>query len=139
MNDAMRQRWLAKLARLNVDRAKGNPAPHKPLLLLVLMELAEQGLLPSGTLPLTPELAFRFCTYWRIVAHRRKQKPDVRFPFHHLQSDGVWQALGEDGGPSPDRRLTRYAAFDPDFEACLNDPEFRDEAPRVLICTYFPP
>ena len=139
MNDTTRERWLAKLAKLNVDRAKGNPAPHKPLLLLVLIELTEQGLLPHGTLPLTPELAFRFCTFWRIVARRRKQKPDVRFPFHHLKSDGVWRALGEDGNPSPDRRLTRFAAFDPDFEACLYDQEFRDEARRVLICTYFPP
>ena len=139
MNSAMRERWLAKLARLNVDRAKGNPAPHKPLLLLVLMELAEQGLLPHGTLPLTPEIAFRFCIFWCVVARRRKQKPDVRFPFHHLSSDGVWRALGEDGNPSPDRRLTRFAAFDFDFEACLHDQEFRDEARRVLICSYFPP
>jgi putative restriction endonuclease len=139
MTDATREHWLAKLAKLKVDRAKGDPAPHKPLLLLVLIELAEQGLLPLGTLPLTPELAFRFCTYWRIVAYRRKQKPDVRFPFHHLQSDGVWRALGEDGNSSPDRRLTRFVAFDPDFEACLNDQEFRDEARRVLICTYFRP
>jgi putative restriction endonuclease len=139
MTDATREHWLAKLAKLKVDRAKDNPAPHKPLLLLVLIELAEQSLLPHGTLPLTPELAFRFCTYWRIVAHRRKQKPDVRFPFHHLQSDGVWRALGEDVIPSPDRRLTRFAAFDPDFEACLHDEEFRTDARRVLICTYFPP
>jgi putative restriction endonuclease len=139
MNEATREHWLAKLARLNVDRAKRDPAPHKPLLLLVLIELAEQGLLPQGTLPLTPELAFRFCTYWRIVAHRRKQKPDVRFPFHHLKSDGVWRALGEDGNPSPDRRLTRLADFDPDFEACLHDREFRAEARRVLIGTYFAP
>jgi putative restriction endonuclease len=139
MNDATRERWLAKVARLNIDRAKPDPAPHKPLLLLVLIELAEQGLLPQGTLPLTPELAFRFCTYWRIVAHRRKQKPDVRFPFHHLQSDAVWRALGEDGNSSPGRRLTRFAALDPDFEACLHDREFRTEARCVLIGTYFPP
>jgi putative restriction endonuclease len=139
MNEAVREHWLAKLAKLNVDRAKGNPAPHKPLLLLVMIELAEQGLLPQGTLPLTPELAFRFCTYWRIVAHRRKQRPHVRFPFHHLQSDGVWRALGEDGNPSPDRRLTRFAALDPHFEDCLNDREFRAEARCVLIGTYFPP
>jgi putative restriction endonuclease len=139
MNEATREHWLAKLTKLKVDRAKGDPAPHKPLLLLAVIELAEQGLLPQGTLPLTPELAFRFCTYWRIVAHRRKQKPDVRFPFHHLPSDGVWRSIEEDGNPSPDRRLTRYAVFNHDFEACLYDEEFRVEARQVLICTYFPP
>ena len=68
--------WLAKLAKLKVDRASGDPAPHKPLLLLVVLELAEQGLLPNQELALTPELAFRFNTYWSIiVASRRKQRP----------------------------------------------------------------
>jgi hypothetical protein len=67
------------------------------------------------------------------AAHRRHQKPDVRYPFHHLQSDGCWKALGEDGSASPDRRLTRCAAYNPEFEACLNDSSFRDDARRVLI------
>ena len=72
--------WLGKLARLKVDKARGDPAPHKPLLLLVVLELAEQGPSFGDILALTPELAFRFCTYWSIVAHRRTQAPDVRYP-----------------------------------------------------------
>src|SRR3712207_968261 len=99
-------RWLAKCAELHVYRARGGPAPHKPLLLLVVLELAEQGLLPETLLPLTPDLAFRFCTYWTTVAYRRTQRPDVRLPFHHLHGDGFWSPLGEDGKPSPTRRLT---------------------------------
>ncbi len=138
MNENTRERWLARLAKLKIDM-KGSPAPHKPLLLLVIIELAEQRLLPRGMLPLTPELAFRFCTYWTIVAHRRPQKPDVRYPFHHMKSGGFWSALGEDGSASPDRGLTRFAALDAEFEACLADPAFREEARRVLICGYFPP
>jgi hypothetical protein len=35
--------WLHKLVTLRIDRARGNPAPHKPLLLLVIMEMAERG------------------------------------------------------------------------------------------------
>ena len=35
--------WLHKLATLRIDRARGNPAPHKPLLLLVILEMAEKG------------------------------------------------------------------------------------------------
>jgi hypothetical protein len=79
---ATTEQWLAKIAKLKIDRAKG-PAPHKPVLLLVLLDLAEQGLLPDTTVPLTPELAFPFYSYWSIVAHRRRQRPDVRLPFHH--------------------------------------------------------
>ena len=104
---------LYESAAFETLEAEGRPerwaGAHKPLLVLVLIELACQELLPKGVLPLTPELAFRFCTYWSIVAHRRRQKPDVRYPFHHLQSDGCWKSLGEDGKPSPDRRLTQCA------------------------------
>jgi putative restriction endonuclease len=87
---ATAEQWLAKMARLKIDRAKG-PAPHKPLL-LVILDLAEHGLLPDTILPLTPELAFQFYSYWNIVAHRRKQRPDARLPVHHLQSDGFWSS-----------------------------------------------
>jgi putative restriction endonuclease len=85
---ATHEQWLATLANLHVYRAKHGPAPHKPLLLLVVLELAEEGQLPPEVLQLTPELAFRFSSYWTIVAHRRTQAPDVRMPFHHLEKDG---------------------------------------------------
>ena len=104
-----------------------------------MIELAEQGLLPRETLPLTPELAFRFCTYWSIVAHRRTQKPDVRYPFYHLQSDGCWKALAKMGSPHTNAVWRGRAAYSPEFEACLSNPSFRHEARRVLICKYFPP
>jgi putative restriction endonuclease len=133
------EQWLAKVAKLNVYRAKGGPAPHKPLLLLVILDLAEQGLLPDKTLPLTPELAFHFYSYWNIVAHRRSQRPDVRFPFHHLKTDGFWSALDEAGNPSADDRLTRYAMVPSDFVAFARDPACREKARRILIAKYFEP
>lgn len=133
------EQWLAKLAHLKVDKARGDPAPHKPLLLFVVLELAEQGLLPEGTLPLSPELAFRFFTFWSIVAHRRNQPPDVRLPFHHLQSDGFWSALDENGKPSPDKSLTRYAALNEEFVAFAKDLALRDKARHILIEKYFQP
>jgi putative restriction endonuclease len=130
--------WLAKIAKLKIDRAKG-PAPHKPLLLLVLLDLAEQGALPDTILPLTPELAFQFYSYWSIVAHRRRQRPDVRLPFHYLKSDGFWSALDEAGKPSPDVRLTRSAGLAGDFVAFAREPIYREQARRILIAKYFEP
>ena len=67
------ERWLENLECLKVDRATGDPAPHKPLLLLVVLDLARENALLSGCLRLTPELVFRFSAYWPIVAHRRKR------------------------------------------------------------------
>ena len=79
-------RWLSVIGRFNVSRSKSGPAPHKPLLLLVRLELSEQGELPARVIQLTPELAFRFFGFWSIVAHRRTQPPDVRLPFYYLQT-----------------------------------------------------
>jgi putative restriction endonuclease len=133
------EQWLAKLARLKVDRATGDPAPHKPLLLLIVIDLADEGILPHDVLPLTPELAFQFATYWGIVAHRRNQPPDVRLPFHHLQSDGFWSAQKADGQPSTDNRETRFANIPYDFGAAARDPAWRSTARRILIAKYFRP
>jgi putative restriction endonuclease len=133
---ATADQWLRKCASLKVDRARGDPAPHKPL---VVLERAEQGKLPSEVLPLTPELAFQFCTYWSVVAHRRRQRPNVRFPFYHLRSDRFWSPLGEDGKPTSERFRARYAALASDFVAFARDPAWRDKARRILIAKYFQP
>jgi len=131
------QGWLDKLGRLRVDRASGDPAPHKPLLLLAVLEFADRGQLPPRTLPLSPELAFQFYTYWTVVAHRRRQRPDVRLPFHHLQSDGFWSVLDEASQPSDHCRTSKYAVMPSDFVSFANDPAWRERARRVIIAKYF--
>jgi len=131
--------WLTKFSKLRVDRARGDPAPHKPLLLLVLCDLAEQGALPHGAIPLSPELAFRFYTYWKIVAGRRTQRPDVRLPFYFLSGDGIWSVTDERGEPSPDKKLTKLARPPSDLIAFLEDPANREKARHLLIAKYFRP
>lgn len=131
--------WLGKLARLRVDRASGDPAPHKPLLVLAVIDFAERGEIDGETLPLTPELAFQFYTYWSIVAHRRKQRPDVRLPFHYLRSDGCWKVLDEHRAPSNHFRTSKTAILAADFLTLLRDKAARERARRILIATYFRP
>lgn len=130
------ERWLKVAANLRVDR-KQNIAPHKPLLLLVLAELAEQGKLTQPLVPLTGEFVFRFLAYWMVVAERRPQKPDITLPFFHLHSDGCWEPLDENGGPTVERRRVVTAKLDQEFFACLHDARFREQMRRVLIAKYF--
>lgn len=130
------EKWLQVVSHLRVDR-KGTIAPHKPLLLLVLAELAEQGKLRSSFLQLTGELVFRFLAYWTVVAERRTQRPDIHLPFYHMRSDGCWTPLDEEGRPTLERRRAIAAKLDENFLACLNDRDFRKEMRRVLIAKYF--
>lgn len=130
------ERWLKIAANLRVDR-KHNIAPHKPLLLLVVADLAEEGTLTDTELPLTGELTFRFLAFWTVVAERRSQRPDIHLPFYHMRSDGCWVSFDEEGKPAQERRQAVAARLDESFLACLHDAGFRKQLRRVLIARYF--
>ena len=131
-------RWLSILGKLRVNRSQGL-APHKPLLLLVVMEMIENGDLQSPSLKLTPELAFRFSQFGTIVAHRRTQRMDIRLPFYHLSSDGVWSAFTKEGTESLDPKATQIVQLNEDFYSLSQSAEFRSLARGVLIRSYFEP
>lgn len=132
----LHEKWLTAVSNLNVSR-KGGIAPHKPLLLLVFAELAEQGKLTEKIYPLTAELVFRFLAYGTIVAERLSQRPNIRLPFYHMHSDGCWTPLDENGQPTLEKRRAVAVRFDETFLACLNDPDFRAQMRRILIAKYF--
>lgn len=127
---------IKKLAKLRVDRSKG-VAPHKPLLLLVLLELARSESLPDPIVALTPDLAFRFSVYWSIVAHRRSQPPDIRLPFHHTRSSKLWTTLKADGTESTHRDSTSTIRLSDEFFVALQSADFRQAAGYTLISNYF--
>ncbi|MFN7877182.1 MAG: HNH endonuclease [Pirellula sp.] len=131
-------KWLAGLRKLRVDRSKGI-APHKPLLLLVVFELIENGDLQNPTLFLTPEIAFRFSQFATIVAHRRTKRLDIRLPFHHMASDGIWSTFTSEGRESTDSKGTHFVKIDEEFFRLSQQAEFRMLARTILIKTYFEP
>lgn len=131
-----RDYWLARLAGLRVDR-KGTPAPHKPLLLLTVLEMAESGVLREPRLRLSGELSFRFLALWPIVAARRSQAPEIWLPFFHLKTSGIWLPLDVHGVPTDERRRAVAAQMDPGFFDCLSDPDFRNRLRVLLIDRYF--
>ena len=134
-------RWLERLNSLRPDKAHPalGDAPQKPLLLLVVCDVVEQGKLDGALLRKDGDLAFRYSSYWRVVAPRRKTKADVNFPFYHLKSEGFWQALDAAGRPAPDRHAAVIAQMDVSFLVCLGWGEFRSLARRTLIARYFRP
>lgn len=127
--------WLHKLATLKIDRARGDPAPHKPFLLLVILEMADRGEIAGPELPLSPDLAFRFSLFDSVIAERKRPPLELRLPFHHLNTSGIWRPLMANGKPSPHKNLTVKVRFEPSFLVFLRDPKFRDKAKRILIET----
>ena len=120
------------------SRGDGNYAPHKPLLLLCILDMAESGELDSPRLEETPGLRLRFDAYWAIVQPRWGGLPGLDQPFHYLRSQGFWQTFTKEGHPSTADRSTAYVELNSQFIADLSDATRRDEIRRLLVETWFP-
>lgn len=134
--------WLDRLAALNVSRSHtAGIAPHKPFLLLAILDMIEAGSLTTPTIDFCAELNFRFKSFWDVVAPRRTNAPDMRMPFHALGGarDRIWQRLTSTGAPSPGRDATTRVAMEPGLWALLHEPQFRRSLRETLVASYFEP
>jgi putative restriction endonuclease len=132
--------WLNKLRHLNPNRsATKGAAPHKPCLLLSLLDMAQDGELTTPDLRRTPGLHARFNAFTSITMPRWGGKVDVRYPFYHLKSQDFWQVHDAQGHPSQGVDATESITLHSDFLQCSQDPDFRRSARIVLVETYFPP
>jgi putative restriction endonuclease len=140
----MLQQWLGKLQSLRVDRASKTPAPHKPLLLLAILDGVESGEIKGARLKLTPELAFRFLGYWEVVGARGRSVGRVELPFFYLRSDGILHhethpgmdaALGSIRPRSVEalNRIISHACIPNDLFALMQDPAARKAMRHVLV------
>ncbi len=140
--DEQSQHWLGKLTRLNPASGKGErrgKAPHKPLLLLCLLDMAESGELPARTLTRSPGLVLRFRSYGALVADRWPTRLDLRLPFFHLSSQHFWEPLDAEMRRAGSPETCAVCDLDADFFALLADPGFRLKARMVLVSKYFDP
>jgi putative restriction endonuclease len=134
--------WLGRLCNLNAAKTEERGiAPHKPLLLLCVMDMVEEGAITTHWISYSPELFFRFQCYWEIVYNRQRNKPDMRLPFHALggNRDRIWTRHTEEGKPSRSKETTRLCCLDKSLWNCIQDEAFRKEARLHLITTYFTP
>ncbi len=144
MSDAVStvDRWLGKLTRLRAGNGKSTdgvsgPAPHKPLLLLSILDLAESGKLPGRVITRTPELVLRFRELGTLVADRWPTRLDLRLPFYHLKTQGFWQAFTAEMTSAQACETCAVIELHPEFFALLADRDFRVKARLVLVSRYF--
>lgn len=130
--------WLGILGNLNAAKSQRlGLAPHKPLMLLALMDLIEVGEFADGWVPYDIRLVQYFRDYWPIVVERRQNQPEIRMPFHALGSDGVWDRFTEEMTRSRTKQTTAHCHLDVGLHACMQTASFRLAARKVLITTYF--
>lgn len=134
--------WLGKLTQLRAGSGEtgdgvSGPAPHKPLLLLSIIDLAESGKVLGRVITRTPELVLRFRALGTLVGERWPTRLQLRLPFYHLKTQGFWQAFTEEMQPAQSPKSCTVIELHPEFFALLADRDFRVKARMVLIARYF--
>ena len=138
-------KYVNKFKNLRVDRARGT-APNKPVLLLAILELIEQGQIRENKIPPSPSLFEIFMKHWSIVTDRR---PNLALPFFHLKSEGFWHHHPNAGYEtalrvttqiktvSRLREIVAYASFDDELFLLLTNTHDREVIRQTIIDTYF--
>jgi putative restriction endonuclease len=123
-------------------------APHKPLLLLAVMDLFAQGTITSNLIEPSSDLGELFTLYWaRVMPPDRRG--NLALPFFHLKSDGFWHLVPRPGKESflaAVRQISSInqlrdtvlgAQMDEELYALLCAEESRNLLRVVLTETYF--
>lgn len=141
--------YCQKLSRLNLNRSRDRGvAPHKPILLLSVIDLVEQGILKYNRIFLSPELIATFLKFWGQLASDA-HRSNIALPFFHLKGDGFWHFKANPGYEaaitSQDkagtinslRQSIHYAYLDNELFELLQEPRSRYSLVSTLINTWF--
>lgn len=142
MKDLLAKKWLGKLTRLNAASGRGQcrgKAPHKPLLLLCLLDMAEAGELAGRTFTRTAGLVLRFKSYGALVSERWPTRLDMRMPFFYLRTQGFWEAFTLEMTPAQSPESCFVCEQHGEFLDLLADADFRLKARLLLVSRYFEP
>lgn len=110
--------YLQAFTKLNVNPTGCRARPHKPVMLLAILELAETGLLSANRMYYNHQLREIFRSFFQAV-----QKPgdacNPHFPFFYMRSD-------------------RYAYIDEDLYSLIQKSEERNILGRGIVDAWFP-
>lgn len=141
--------FLEALTRLNVNRRGGRFSPHKPVMMLAVLDLALAGRLSDNRIRLDPPLLERYWAYWGVVADEG-DKPNPYLPLFHLRSEPFWylhassgnqrilDEQGSIGGMAQARSLIEYASLQDSVWQTLRDPDYVETAAATVITHWFP-
>ncbi len=138
--------YLNKIKRLRIDRSHGKIAPHKPIIVLAVLDLFEEGSATNNRIEPSPRFVEAFLKYWHLVS---LEKPRIFLPFYHLKSDGFWHLHAQTGceqilkmtrqinSMSHLARIVEFASLDADLFLLLQRADYREALRAQVIEVYF--
>lgn len=91
----MLEYYIHKFTKLRRDNKNGG-APHKPILLLSLIEAYEDNLYNTNEVFIEPELVSNFKKNWSQLVETNHH-PIFALPFYHMKTEGFWKLIPNHG------------------------------------------
>ena len=123
-------------------------APHKPFLLLSVMDLIAQGSITENFIEPSFEQVDTFNGYWNSIMPLGS-KTSMAYPYPRLKTDGFWHLIPNPGyenqininfsSMTKLREVCAGARMDEELFQLLCSPETREQLRAALIETYFAP
>lgn len=148
LNPAL-QKYAKAFARLKRGGTKYGAAPHKPILLLSLIELIEKGVVADNRVFVDAQLVGTFKENWLLLVTTPHQE-DFTQPFYYLQNEraegqGYWflqpvpgcQINAHIKSVNVLASVCQYGYLAADLWLLLNDAVSRNHLKQVLLNTYF--
>jgi putative restriction endonuclease len=126
---------------------KGVYAPHKPLLLLAIMDMVEQGVIRSSRIVLDDILIAAFkLNVAKYVGRKMQTAPSIGQPFFHMQHEPFWKLVLCEGANKACsgysvgvlRKQIQYALIDDELFELFQDAAARAHFRKVLLDKYLP-
>lgn len=144
------EEFLKGIIKVKRAGTKFGKAPHKPILLITLLELIDKGIVIDNCFHIDADLVGIFQENWRLLVETAHQ-PDFTQPFYYLQSDKIlglpfWQIHTNTKQPlhahvkSVDKlsRLVDFASFSFELYVILQHVEHRTLFLNTLLNHFFP-
>ncbi len=140
------QKYTKHLQSLNRASNKTlGKAPHKPILLLSIIQLIHKGEIQSNRIYITGELVIAFKSNWNKLVETN-HIPNFSLPFFHLSSEPFWRLIynglfdNKEKISSLGKLKNRisFAEIDKNLFDILLNPITRTEIENILLNTYFP-
>lgn len=144
-------RYIKKLTHLNRASKNGERAPHKPILLLSVLDAIAAGEIVENRIEITASLVARFKDNWNRFVSSNTFQPNFSLPFFHMQmkTEGFWHLhtfYGKEILVTSSNSIksfaqlkesVEYAFFDVALFEILLQPKFREEIYQIILIKYF--
>lgn len=143
-------KYINFINNLNRGFNKGlGKAPHKPILLLSIIQLIKKNDINSNRIFITADLLLAYRNTWEFLVDTA-HIPNFALPFFHMRSEPFWHLVTKPGlelkvNKSKSIKSFKslkdsiaFAEIDKDFYNLLSDDSSRNIIEEIILQTYFP-